>query len=106
MVIPKRQRIILKSKTAGNSEYGSNSSVIVVSEYISLPNLLAVLVFHPRVLADGVGINLVPLLVVIHKLNDHAYAIVVLEQATFYPYSIVKALASEFNFSHSILFYS
>jgi hypothetical protein len=40
----------------------------------------------------------VPLLVVIHKLNDHAYAIVVLEQATFYPYSIVEALASGFNF--------
>lgn len=57
MVIPKRHRIILKSKAAGNSEDGSNNSTTVFFEYIPFPNLLAVLVFQTSVLADGGRIN-------------------------------------------------
>lgn len=56
MVIPKRHRIILNSEAAGNPEDRSNNSTVVF-EYITLPNLLAVLVFQPRILADGGGIN-------------------------------------------------
>ena len=56
MVIPKRHRIILKSKTAGNSEDRPHNSAIIF-EYISLVNLLAVLVFQSSVLADGVSDN-------------------------------------------------
>lgn len=52
MVISKRRRIILESKAAGNPEYGSNNPTVIF-EYISHPNLLVVLVFQPRVLADG-----------------------------------------------------
>ena len=54
MIIPKRHRIILKSKAAGNPEYRSNNSTVIF-EYVTLPNLLAVLVFQTRVLADGFG---------------------------------------------------
>lgn len=101
-------RINKTKSTSPISNHATHLSSHHIFPFYDVPfaNFFTVLVFHPRVLADGVGINLVPLLVVIHKLNDHAYAIVVLEQATFYSYSIVKALASEFNFSHSILFYS
>ena len=57
MVISKRHRIILKSEAAGNPEYGSGNPTVVF-EYITLPNLLAVLVSQTRVLADGGGIDL------------------------------------------------
>ena len=57
MVIPKRHRIILKSKAAGNSEDGSNNSTTVFFEYISFPNLLAILVFQSGVLADSIFID-------------------------------------------------
>ena len=56
MVIPKRHRIGLKSKAAGNPEYGSNNPTVIF-EYISHPNLLVVLVFQPRVLTDGIFID-------------------------------------------------
>lgn len=57
MVIPKRHRIILKSKAAGNSEDGSNNSTTVFFEYIPFPNLLAILVFQSGILADGGGVD-------------------------------------------------
>lgn len=114
MVIPKRQRIILKSKTAGNSEYGSNSSVIVVSEYISLPNLLAVLVFQTRVLADGMIIyfyrndNDAPVIVILNCVLTRCVVnevpTLIFEQVAIYPFPIVEALASEFYFSHRLQF--
>ena len=58
MVIPKRHRIILKSKTAGNSKDRPHNSTAIFFEYIPLPYIIAVLVFQPRVLADGGGIDL------------------------------------------------
>lgn len=59
MVIAERYGIILKSETAGNSEDRPHNSSTVFFEYISLPNIRAVLVFQPRVLADGGRIDLV-----------------------------------------------
>ena len=56
MVISERHRIILKSKAAGNSEYRSQNSATIF-EYIPFINTLAVLVFQPRELADGIFID-------------------------------------------------
>ena len=58
MVIPKRHRIILKSKAAGNPEYGPNNSAIIFFEYTPFPNHLSGSVFQSGVLADGGGINI------------------------------------------------
>lgn len=69
MVISKRRRIILESKAAGNPEYGSNNPTVIF-EYISHPNLPAVLVFQARVLADGGGINLMFESIITGKLSD------------------------------------
>lgn len=59
MVIPKRHRIILKSKATGNSEDRPQNSATIFFEYIPFPNIPAALVFQPRVLADGGGIDLI-----------------------------------------------
>ena len=56
MVIPKRHRIILKSKTSGNSEDRPDNSAIIF-EYIPLENLFSVLFFQSSVLADGIFID-------------------------------------------------
>ena len=59
MIIAERHRIILKSKTAGNSKDRPYNSATIFFEYVSFPNLLAVFVFQSGVLADGGGIYLI-----------------------------------------------
>ena len=105
MVIPKRHRIILKSKTSGNSEDRPDNSAIIF-EYIPLKNLFSVLVLQPRVLADGGGVacnrqccpewnNDCPIFKPLHPGYD-------IGQIPFYPFPIIEALASEFYWSHDL----
>lgn len=101
MIVPKRRRIFLKSKAAGNPEDGAHNSMIVVFEYIPLPNLLAVLVFQTRILADGGGINFMDAAGIIHDLNTAiAFPIVKDDKRSINPFFIFEAFASEFNLSH------
>lgn len=63
--------------------------------YIPLVNLLTVLVFQPRKLADGSGIDLVSVCIIEYKI-----APIQNDKAAIQPLSVVEALAPEFNFSH------
>ena len=80
--------------------------------HIPLVNLFTVFVFQPRVLADGSGIDLPYAGARCNEMPYLAFAKVLIVESC-YPaisraslYIVVEALASEFNFSHSILFYS
>lgn len=63
--------------------------------HIPLVNLLTVLVFQPRKLADGSGIDLVSVCIIEYKI-----APIQNDKAAIQPLSVVEALAPEFNFSH------
>ena len=60
--------------------------------HIPLVNLLTVLVFQPRKLADGSGIDLVCII-------EYKIAPIQNDKAAIQPLSVVEALAPEFNFS-------
>lgn len=103
MVIAERYGIILKSETAGNSEDGSHNSATVFFEYISLPNIISVLVFEFGKLPDCIFINLYIFYPTPRPDSTNHWNMVVIPnlQVAIYPFPIVEALASEFNLSHN-----
>lgn len=103
MVIAERYGIILKSETAGNSEDGSHNSATVFFEYISLPNIISVLVFEFGKLPDCIFINLYIFYPTPRPDSTNHWNMVVIPnlQVALYPFPIVEALASEFNLSHN-----
>ena len=68
-----------------------------VGQNIPLVNLPVVLVFQPRVLADGVGIDLYASIVA----ENMRFASVYENNTSINPLPIIYTLASEFNLSHS-----
>lgn len=87
----------------------------LIGQYIPFPNLPAVLVFQPRVLADGIIIyfyrndNDAPVIVILNcaltRCVVNEVPTLIFEQVAIYPFPIVEALASEFNLSHSLQFF-
>lgn len=110
MVITERHRIILKSKTAGNSE-DRPQNFVIISEYIALPNLFAVSIFQPCVLADGGGIDFPYAGARCNEMPYLAFAKALIVEPCYPAISraslciVVEALAPEFNFSHSLQFF-
>ena len=103
MVIAECHRIILKSESAGNSEDGSHNSPITFFEYIPFPKALAILVFHTRVLADGVRIDFYNTTVIVRCVVNESPTLI-FEQVSALPFPIVEALASAKYLSHDLQF--
>lgn len=104
MVIPKRHGIILKSKAAGNPEYGPNNSAIIFFEYISLPNINSILISEFCKLPDCIFSNLYIIYPtgLLGSTNHRNMVVIPNLQVAIYPLSIIEALASKFYWSHDL----
>lgn len=84
-------------------DYFTDNSLRRTTYNVSLVNLLTVLIFQPRVLADGGGVYLSDNFAGFVGYNLMCYTsipVFCFNIAADYPFPIVEALASEFNLSH------
>ena len=80
-------------------DYFTDNSLRRTTYNVSLVNLLTVLIFQPRVLTDGIWLDRIGRILIV-PIEDMPFT-PHFDQKTDYPFTIIEALASEFNFSHN-----
>lgn len=79
-------------------DYFTDNSLRRTTYNVSLVNLLTVLIFQPRVLTDGIWLDRIGRILIV-PIEDMPFT-PHFDQKTDYPFTIIEALASEFNLSH------